>query len=121
MKQLAVKKIFSYFVATSEEIEANAHDEKLEEFDNELKQLTQKFGIQLACSHTAFFGIEKYAITNCSKCGQLMINRDKNPTGFDGIELTAELEYVIHDGGEYDGRVLCEDCLPLTHRWGYHS
>jgi hypothetical protein len=50
-----------------------------------------------------------------------MVNRDKNPAGFSDNELAIEIDHVIYDGGEHEGKKLCEECLPYTHRWGHHS
>ena len=86
-----------------------------------MRALLKKYGIESSDSYTTFFGLEKYSICNCESCGQLMVNRDKNPSGFSGNELATEIEYVIYDGGEHEGKTLCEECLPFSHRWGHHS
>jgi len=121
MKQIAIRKKFSYFYTDSSEIESGAFEDRLEELDDEMRALCKKYDVEMSGGYTTFFGLEKYAIGNCEKCGHLMLNRDKNPAGFSGNELAAELDYVIYDGGESEGKVLCEECLPFTHRWGHHS
>ena len=121
MKQIAIRKGFSYFYTDSDEIQSGAFDEKLEALENELEKVFNQFGLVKAEGYTTFYGLEKYSITNCENCGHLMVNRDKNPVGFSGNQLAQELEYVLYDGGEHAGKVLCEECLPFTHRWGHHS
>ena len=121
MKQIAIRKDFSYFYTDSEEVEAGSFDERLETLDEEIRALYKKYGVELAQGYTTFYGLEKYSICNCEACGHLMLNRDENPTGFIGNELAVEIEYVIYDGGAHEGKQLCEECLPFTHRWGHHS
>ena len=121
MKQIAIQRIFSYFYTDSEEIEACVFDEKLTALDQEIKTLLKKYGFEKGETGTSFFGLEKYSICNCENCQQLMVNRDKNPAGFSGNELAYEIDLIIYDGGECNGKVLCEECLPVTHRWGRHS
>jgi hypothetical protein len=121
MKKIAIRKNFSYFYTNSIEIASGGFDDKLEALDLEMKALLKKYGIEGGLGHTTFYGLEKYSICNCEQCGHLMVNRDQNPAGFSGNELVAEIEYLIYDGGELEGKKLCEECLPFTHRWGHHS
>ncbi len=118
MKHLGFSKIFSYYYSTSDEIEGDELDSRFENFGKELDELFQKYGMKFADSYTTFYGLEKYSICNCEKCNQLMVNRDKNPAGFGKLEISSDIECAIYDGGELDGKVLCEECLPDTHRWG---
>jgi hypothetical protein len=120
MKQIALHKVLTYFYTNSDEIESERFDEKLENLRQELGTLLKKHGIELAETHTTFYGLEKLSICNCEKCGQLMINRDKNPAGFN-TPPDADIELVIIDGGEHEGKLLCMECLPIAHRWGLHS
>lgn len=121
MKQIVVRKGFSYFYTNSEEIDSGAIDEKLSALEIELEQVFQKFGFIKASGYTSFYGLEKYSVTNCVDCGSLMVNRDKNPAGFGVNELNTELEFVFRDGGNFNGKELCDECLPSTHRWGLSS
>ena len=113
--------MFSYFYTDSNEIDSCGFDNKLESLDQKLKDLLNKYGLEVAETHTTFLGLEKYSISKCEKCGHLMVNRDKNPLGFSGNELAQEIDYVIYNGGEQNGQLLCEECLPFSHRWGHHS
>lgn len=121
MKQIAIRKEFSYFLTESDEIESGEFDEKLEKLGLEIEALLGKYGLQTAGNYTAFYGLEKYSVCNCEKCNSLMVNRDKNPTGFSENDMILDIENVIVNGGGNDGKLLCEECLPVTHRWGLHS
>lgn len=121
MEQIAIRKHFSYFKTTSEEIDNSVFDERLEHLDAELKDLFKKYGVDLIESETLFLPIKKLSIYHCEQCGHLMVNRDQNPTRFDNNELYDNLEYVVFNGGTHDGKNLCEECLPPTHRWGHNS
>ncbi len=121
MKHIAIRKMFSYFYTTSEEIDTGEFDDKLYELNKEIKKLLSKYGLQSAGDCTSFYGMKKYSITHCDKCGHLMADRDLNPIGFSSNELAEDIEYVIYNGGQHEGKTLCENCLPLTHRWGLHS
>lgn len=121
MKHIAIQKIFSFFYIESKEIESTEFEEKLTALDQEIKILLKKYGLEKAETCTSFFGLEKYSICKCENCQHLMVNRDKNPTGFSGNDLAHEIDFIIYDGGVHNGKILCEECLPLTHRWGLHS
>ena len=93
----------------------------IKKLDQEIDILLKKYGIEKAETHTSFFGLEKYSICKCENCQHLMVNRDKNPAGFSGKKLANEMDSIIYDGGEHNGKILYEECLPVTHRWRLHS
>ena len=121
MKHIAIGKIFTSFFTTTEEIDKDACDEKIGSFYTEFRELCKKYDISFADSYTSFYGMEKYSIQSCDKCSKLMLNRDKNPIGFGEETHCTELNWVVLDGGEHEGNILCEECLPSTHRWGHSS
>jgi len=125
MKQYAIRRLYSYFETTSQEIENSAFDEKLEALDEELKSLLAKYGLELINQDTRFVPLEKMSAKKCDQCTNLMINRDKNPARFNKenlwIDLDSDYNCVIWDGGTHDGTELCMECLPIEHRWGYYS
>lgn len=121
MKQIAIRTEFSYFYTDTDEGESGAYQDKLEALESEMKLLLNKYGIESSGGHTTFYGLEKYSIRHCKQCDFLMVNRDENPAGFSDKEVVTEMEYVIRDGGEHEGVMLCDECLPFTHRWGHHS
>ncbi len=121
MKQIAIWKHYSCFTTSSEEIENCSFDEKLEQLDEELRTVYEKYGLSMLQHEGRFIPLEKMAAGYCEKCGSLMINRDKNPARFDGDPLYSDLAYIVLDGGNYEGQQLCEECLPIEHRWGHFS
>jgi hypothetical protein len=121
MKQIAIRKHFSYFTTTSSEINGCVFDEKIEKFDEEFHELLKKYGFTSLAHETRFIPIEKMSLCYCEKCNELMVNRDKNPTRFDRDEFYNDLAYIILDGGIHEGKELCQECLPVTHRWGLFS
>jgi len=121
VKQIAIRKHFSYFKTNSEEIQSNSFDEKLDQLDEELRAVFKKYGLEMVERQTQFLPIQKLSIFHCEQCNQLMVNRDMNPTKFDSNGLYDDLSYVVLDGGTHDGKNLCEECLPFAHRWGHYS
>ena len=125
MKQFAIRRMYSYFETTTDDIEKCIFDEKLEELDKEMKDLLEKYGLKLIAHDTRFIPLQKLSVLKCTKCDNLMINRDKNPAGFGSSELwsdfNSEINRVIQDGGIHEGKELCTECLPISHRWGYFS
>ena len=125
MKQFAIRRLYSYFETTSEEIQSNSFDEKLEGLDEELKSLLSKYGLKFINHDTRFIPLKKMSASKCEQCDNLMINRDNNPARFNKedmwLDLDSDYNGVIWDGGTYDGKELCMECLPLEHRWGYFS
>jgi len=125
MKQFAIRRLYSYFETSSEEIDNNVFDEKLEKLDEELKALLEKYGLECLNHDTRFVPVKKMAAGKCGQCGNLMINRDKNPVRFNKedmwIDLDSDYNGVIWDGGSYEDKELCMECLPIEHRWGYFS
>jgi len=125
MKQLAIRRLYSYFETSSEDIDSSAFDESLEALDEELKELLEKYGLKLITHDTRFIPMEKMSARKCDRCENIMINRDKNPSRFNKedmwIDLDSDFNGVIWDGGTYEGQELCMECLPIEHRWGYFS
>lgn len=125
MKQIAIRRHYSYFETTSQDIKDCNFDEKLDALDEEIKALLAKYGLNLIKHDTRFIPMEKMSAKKCDQCDNLMINRDKNPARFDKedlwIDLDTDYNFVIWDGGSYENRDLCMECLPIEHRWGYSS
>lgn len=125
MKNYAIRRLYSCFEVESADIENGSFDQKLEALDKELKILLEKYGLKYIEQDTRFIPQQKLSACKCDNCANLMINRDKNPTRFDGADLWADLEtghnVIVCDGGTYEGKSLCMECLPVEHRWGYFS
>lgn len=125
MKQFAIRRLYSYFETTSEEIENCSFDENLEALDDELKVVLAKYGLKLINHDIRFLLMEKMSARKCARCENIMINRDKNPACFNKedlwIDLDTDYNGVIWDGGTHEGEELCMECLPIEHRWGYFS
>ena len=121
MKHIAIGKIFTSFVTTTKEMDGDGYDKRLGSFYTEFRTLCEKHDIDFADSYISLLGMDKYAIRSCDNCNKLMLNRDKNPMGFGEEAHNSELNWVVLDGGENEGKILCEDCLPSTHRWGQSS
>ncbi|WP_339133395.1 MAG: hypothetical protein WGN25_12650 [Candidatus Electrothrix sp. GW3-4] len=117
MKQIAIKKTLTYYFTDSCTTNSGSLDEKL---DEEMRLLLKKYDVHLAESCTGYYGLKKFSICNCESCGNVMINRDRNPTGFGGGDSACDFELAVLDGGDYRGQQLCEECLPNSHRWGLH-
>jgi len=47
MKQFAIRRLYSYFETTSEDIDSGSFDQNLEALDEELKSLLEKYGLKL--------------------------------------------------------------------------
>ncbi|MBU2712308.1 hypothetical protein [Zooshikella harenae] len=125
MKQFAIRRFYSYFETNSEEIENCSFDEKLTAFDNELEKLLERYDLKLLNIDTRFIPQKKMSATKCEQCDNLMVNRDKNPARFNKedlwIDLDSDYNGIVWDGGTFEGKDLCMECLPLEHRWGYFS
>lgn len=95
-------------------------DDNLQDLFDEISSIAPKYGLTLEYQTTIAIGLEKYAIQSCDECNQRMLNRSLNPVGFDQEEYFNEMESIIYDGAEHDGKNLCAGCLPETHRWGIY-
>ena len=125
MKTFAIRRTYSYIEIDSREINENSFDQKLEELDQEIKTLHDKYHVNFICNDTRFIPSEKMSVGVCESCQNLMINRDKNPAGFDSESLWSDAvqdtTLFILNGGTYEGKELCMECLPVSHRWGLFS
>ncbi len=121
MKHVALRKHYSYFLTDSNEIENNVFDAKLDQFDEEFRELLKKYDLSWISLKGLFIPMEKMSVFHCGQCKNLMINRDLNPAGFDDNNLFDDLDLVIYDGGTFEGKNLCQECFPTSHRWGYFS
>lgn len=125
MKQFAIKRLYSYFETTSQEIKDDIFDEKIAAFDEELRALLEKYDLRYICDDTRFITAQQMSVQKCEQCNNLMLNRDKNSMRFNKedlwIDLDTDYNFIIWDGGSYEDRELCMDCLPIGHRWGYSA
>lgn len=121
MKQVVLLKHLSFFETTAADAEARLDERNLKVLYDELKTVFDKHGMKLAFYETAQFPMEKLSIQHCEECSQLMVNRDLNPAKFGGSDHFLDQDDLILDGGTYKGRNLCEECLPVSHRWGHFS
>ena len=53
-------------------------------------------------------------IVQCDICKVWLINRTKETSRED-------VDEIIKDGAEYKNKILCTDCLPLTHKWSWKN
>lgn len=125
MKKYALRRLYSYFETTTEDIDENKFDEKLEQLDEELKVLLEKYGLNYISQDMRYINLQKMSVGQCNQCKNLMLNRDKNPARFNKedlwIDLDCDYNCVIWEGGTHNGKDLCMECLPIEHRWGYFS
>ena len=125
MKRYAIQRLYSYFETTEKEIEEGEFDTKLEMLDDEIKKLFEKYDLNYISQDMRFINLKKMSVGKCDQCKNLMLNRDKNPARFNKedlwIDLDCDYNFVIWDGGTYEGKDLCMECLPVEHRWGYFS
>ena len=125
MKRYAIRRLYSYFETTEKEIEEGEFDTKLEMLDDEIKKLFEKYDLNYISQDMRFINLKKMSVGKCDQCKNLILNRDKNPARFNKedlwIDLDCDYNFVIWDGGTYEGKDLCMECLPVEHRWGYFS
>ncbi|WP_299615763.1 hypothetical protein [uncultured Tateyamaria sp.] len=121
MRYMTFMKHLSMFETTTEEVEDGLNDEKMERLFDELKAVFSKYNVTLSHWEAAPFPMAKLSMTRCEECSQLMINRDKNPTKFGPSDHFEDSDSLCLDGGTNNGRELCEECLPTSHRWGHFS
>lgn len=113
MDYLVVTNIKCITKITNSEFEEDSLDETIGSFKDELSALLKKNGFELKSIENAFIETQKYSVCKCDSCGVSMINRDNNPIGYNDDFI----EDVILNGGESEGKILCENCLPRNHRW----
>lgn len=101
--------------------EHDIDSDALDALIDEIEPIVKKHGFSLSTNETISLNLQKFSIQNCSSCDKLMVNRDLNPVGLDKDYVFDNLDYLILDGGSHDNKSLCEECLPLTHRWGHSS
>jgi hypothetical protein len=115
MKHLVIRKSYSCFYTDSNQTENDEANEKLEELQAALNKVLKEHNVSGEFGYSTFLNTEKHSICDCNKCNHVMVNRDKNPVGVSDNDK--DINWVILDGGEYKGAFLCEECLPVTHRW----
>ncbi len=96
-------------------------DQAIARVVEELLPIIQQHGFTFETWVSVQLGLSKYSIQDCEACGQRFVNRDQNPAGLDPDYVPDSTPYAIMDGGTHEGRKLCEECLPITHRWGLCS
>lgn len=121
MKQIVFLKHLSLFETATDKVDTKLDENNLKALFDDLQGVYQKHGIRLKSYEVARFPMDKLSIQYCQECGQLMIDRDANPMKFAGSEYFADQNQICLDGGMYNGKKLCEECLPVSHRWGHFS
>lgn len=114
MEFVSISKLNFFAEVSEEEVNSDKHLEKVADFTSELKKLLSKYKLEYDSVETTFLNKRKYSIVRCEQCNHLMIDRVENPVKADIEELLAD---IIFDGAKYQGKYLCEDCLPVDHRW----
>ncbi len=114
MNFVAISKLSFLSEISKEAFENDKYIEKIESLTSELKVLLNKYGLEYDSVETTFLSKGKYSILRCEKCNHLMIDRIQNPVKAEIEDLVAE---VIFDGAKFENKFLCEDCLPVNHRW----
>lgn len=114
MEFVSISKLNFFAEVSEEEVNSDKHLEKVADFTSELKKLLSKYKLEYDSVETTFLNKRKYSIVKCEQCNHLMNDRVENPVKADIEELVAD---IIFDGAKYQGKYLCEDCLPVDHRW----
>ncbi|MEH6737427.1 MAG: hypothetical protein V7695_02625 [Sulfitobacter sp.] len=121
MKQIVFLKHLSLFETTTDEMEDRLDECRLRALYDDLGVVFEKHGIDLKSYEVSSLPMQKMSIQYCNVCNQLMVNRDLNPTKFGTDVIYAEHNELCLDGGTHEGKNLCEECLPVLHRWGHFS
>ena len=125
MKAFAIKRAYGFLEIDALDKESEDLQERIEGLDRAIKDLHEAHGFRYICGDTRFISSEKMSVRLCESCQNLMINRDKNPAGFDQSEFwrdaTLDSTVFISNGGTLEGKELCGECLPSEHRWGLFS
>jgi len=85
----------------------------IELLSRDIQKILGKYGISYQGYEMLTLNKNKYSITECEKCKNLMINRNENPIGIEEECFFG----TLHNGGSVEGKQLCEMCLPDDHRW----
>lgn len=117
MKHIQLSRFLISKVNPSSDID----DESIDELLDKLIPLFEEHGFVFNEHESISLGLDKLSIQRCNECEQLFVNRDLNPAGLDADYVFDNTEYAILDGEEHDGKSLCEECLPTSHRWGHES
>ena len=117
MKHIQPTRLIISKIADDHDIDGAAIDSLIKA----IGPIVEEHGFRMSQCETISLGLAKFAISECSKCGVLAMNRDTNPSGFDQGYVFENLDLVIVDGGSFNGDHLCGECLPTTHRWGHHE
>jgi hypothetical protein len=121
MKQIVFLKHLSLFETTTDDMEDRFNEFTLKALYDDLRVVFEKHGIDLKSYEASSLPMEKMSIQHCNVCNQLMVKRDLNPTKFGTDVSYAEYDELWLDGGTHEGKNLCEECLPVSHRWGHFS
>ncbi len=116
-KHIQLSQLLLSKINESGEIDSDTLDGLVED----ILPIFKKYGFTFQSSECITLGMDKFSIQECAKCSKLFSNRDLNPAGLDQDYVFESVVYAICDGGTYNEQNLCEECLPLTHRWGHSS
>lgn len=121
MKQVVFLKHLSLFETTTDDMEDRLDERRLKALYDDLQAVFEKHEISLKSYEVSSLPMEKLSIQHCRECNQLMINRDLNPTKFGGGADYLDHDELCLDGGTHEGKNLCAECLPVSHRWGHFA
>ena len=63
MKNYAIRRLYSYFEITTQDIGDGKFDEKLQQLDDEIKVLFEKYGLNYISQDTRFLNLKKMAVS----------------------------------------------------------
>ena len=100
----------------------DTHDsDTLDTMFDEIREIAAKYGFKMSQYDTISLGLEKYSIGSCQNCAALAIDRAVNPEGLPSDYVFEDSQFIVKDGATFEGALLCEECLPTSHRWGHSS
>lgn len=90
----------------------DAYEQITGELEDAISGVLKKYDLELLSLEMMSHDLKEQHFTRCENCSSWMINRSKEKDRDD-------VDDGIKDGGEYQSRLLCEDCLPEGHPWSW--
>ena len=99
---------------SNEMIDEDGFDQITDDLQEAVQAVLKKYDLEILAKEMMSHDLSIQNFSKCSSCSSWLINRTKE-NDRDNVDDN------IKDGGEFESKILCCDCLPNNHKWHWQN